>query len=230
MNLEEDLLKKFRETSEADELVLSDRTIKDTITLYGLPEEDKVDEFVEKLTPIFKTVAGQSRFVLSKAKEEKEKELERIKLESKDKSGVPQPNNDDTKGDMNEVLESLRKTIESQNAKFDSMNKELITLKTADLKKQIKSELEGYAKSKGLSDAYVLDKTLQSLNVEGENLDVELLKKELESTYTDEFKKCRGSEPTYGGSRGGSTDEDSEWEAFFKQKEEEAAYFKQKND
>ena len=230
MNLEEELLKKFREASEADEIVLSDRTIKDTISLYGLPEEDKADEFVDKLTPLFKTVAGQSRYILSKAKEDREKELERIKQEKDNGLGVPQSGKKEqsTNDKMDEVLESLKKTIENQGQTLESMSQELQQFKTKEAKANLFTELEGYAKAKGLSDKYVLDKSFEYITLEDK--DVDTLKKELESTYAAEFKKCRNTEPTYSGSNNGSSDADDEWDSFFKKKEAEESYFKQKKD
>ena len=231
MSLEERLLKRFRESSEADEVVLTDRTILDTIELYGLPEEEGVEEFVEKLTPIFKTVAGQSRFLLSKIKEEKEEELERIKAEIKEKEleGNQQEETDETTNNqMEKLLEALKQTIENQGQKVDSLSQELNEFKTKETKAKINNALEDFAKSKGLADSYVLEKVIQSLNVDGK--DVDSLKQELESSYAEEFKKCRGTEPSYGGSSSGGADrEDAEWEAYFKAKEaEEAQFSKQK--
>lgn len=230
MNLEELLLKEFREKSEADEKVLSDRTITDTIKLYGLPEEDKVDEFVEKLTPLFKTVAGQSRFILSQAKEEKEKELERIKLEynkpQADK-GVPQEKHEEEapKNMTKEKDEHLETVLNELNA----VKEELQQFKEQGTIASRKNALSNYAKELRLSDEYVLNQAMKQVDLENE--DVEALKKELEVIYAREYKACRNAEaPTFGS--GGGKDAASSFleEMFAKKKAEEENIYKPKFD
>lgn len=230
MNLEELLLKEFREKSEADEKVLSDRTITDTIKLYGLPEEDKVDEFVEKLTPLFKTVAGQSRFILSQAKEEKEKELERIKLEynkpQADK-GVPQEKHEEEapKNMTKEKDEQLETVLNELNA----VKEELQQFKAQGTIASRKNALSNYAKELRLSDEYVLNQAMKQVDLENE--DVEALKKELEVIYAREYKACRNAEaPTVGS--GGGKDAASSFleEMFAKKKAEEENIYKPKFD
>ena len=209
MNLEELLLKKIRESSEADERVLSDRTITDTIGLYGLPEEDKVDEFVEKLTPLFKTVAGQSRALLSKAKEEREKELERIKLEYKNldpKRESPKDGEEDKNSDSMEKPEEgienpkddITKTLLEE---LKSIKDELSGIKEKEAFATKKQALSNYAKELRLSDEYVLNQAMRKIDLKGK--DVDELKKELEVAYSKEYKACRNAEaPTFGSGGG----------------------------
>lgn len=230
MNLEELLLKEFREKSEADEKVLSDRTITDTIKLYGLPEEDKVDEFVEKLTPLFKTVAGQSRFILSQAKEEKEKELERIKLEynkPQANKGVPQEKREKgaPKGMTKEKDEQLETVLNELNA----VKEELQQFKAQGTIDSRKNALSNYAKELRLSDEYVLNQAMKQVDLENE--DVEALKKELEVIYAREYKACRNAEAPTSGSGGGKDAASSFLEEMFaKKKAEEENIYKPKFD
>lgn len=230
MNLEELLLKEFREKSEADEKVLSDRTITDTIKLYGLPEEDKVDEFVEKLTPLFKTVAGQSRFILSQAKEEKEKELERIKLEynkTQADKGVPQKKHkEEAPKDMTKEKDEQLETVLNE---LNAVKEELQQFKAQGTIASRKNALSNYAKELRLSDEYVLNQAMKQVDLENE--DVEALKKELEVIYAREYKACRNAEaPTVGS--GGGKDAASSFleEMFAKKKAEEENIYKPKFD
>lgn len=234
MDLEEVLLKRFRESSEADSLVLSDRTILDTIKLHGLPEEDKVDEFIEKLTPLFKTVAGQSRSILSKAKEERENELERLRQEySKDPDkqvGVP-PTDDGKNNNPNDSVEMSDKSKEV----ISSLHKmvEELTVEIANIKKEKsvssrQTELEAYADSLGFSDSYVLKQAMGKLDLSKENFDE--LKNDLSQLYTSEYKACRDMDVPTLGSDGGKDAASSFLDSQFKKREEESKLYNQKFD
>lgn len=229
MDLKEVLLKRFRESSEADDVVLSDRTILDTIELSGLPEEDKVDEFVEKLTPLFKTVAGQSRFVLSKAKEEKEKELERIKQETNIPDGGVPPVKEDQKNPSNkEELEKKDELLNKLLANVDSLSKEIANMKTNESLSNRQSKLKDYAENLGLSDKYVLKQAISKVDLTKDNF--EEVKEELYKTYISEYKDCRDMDAPTIGSNGGKDASSSFLDSMFEQKKSEAEYYKPKFD
>lgn len=227
MNLEEILLSKFREETNASKEHLSDRTILDTIKAYGLPENDEesIKEYVEKHTPVFKTFAGQTRAVLSSTIEKKEKELKDLEQKYKetvgDDKGDPHNNDEPTKSeqpneDMSEITK-LRKELEE----IKNGYKDLITKST---KESILGELKSHAEKIGLTDEYVLNNSINKIDISNtENIDE--LKSTLKDTYYSEFKACRGVDAPDAGGGSLNDETDSYLKSMFKKKFESEKKF-----
>lgn len=218
MNLEELLLNSFRKKSGADENVLSDRTILETIELHGLPEEDKVDEFVEKLTPTFKTIAGQSRAILAAAKKEKEDSLKVIEEEYKKKLEELEKEVDPNDGDSNPNENGMKKdkVIETLSSELEEIRNTLSKLTEGKVIESKKNALNDHAKELGLSDSYVLRQALNQIDFSKD--DIEEIKKDLETTYIAEYKECRQTDAPGIGGQGSGDVVDSYLDRKFKEK------------
>lgn len=224
MVLKEVLLNKFREATGADEIVLSDRTINEIMDSLGLPEdsEEAISGFVEKFTPIFTSMAGQTRAVIAKLENGKGGGNTENKEEVNKTENVVNKENQNI-GVSQEVLDLLSKQSET----ILELKNSLDGIKNESLTKNKASVLDAYAKSSGYNDSYVYGKAKQMIDL---SLDkpIEELQRELDSAYASEFKACRGAEPVNAGAGSGGKDvEDAEWEDFFKRKEEQDAYYKQ---
>lgn len=223
MVLKEVLLNKFREATGADERVLSDRTINEIMDSLGLPEdnEEAISGFVEKFTPIFTSMAGQTRAVIAKLENGKGGGNTENKKEANKTEKVENKENQNT-GVSQEVLDLLSKQSET----ILELKNSLDGIKNESLTKNKVSMLDEYAKSSGYNDGYVYGKAKQMIDLSDKS--IEELQKELDIAYASEFKACRGAEPVNAGAGSGGKDvEDAEWEDFFKRRREQEAYYKQ---
>lgn len=193
MNLEEHLLKLFRASTGASDTDLTDRTITESITAIGIPEkQEDCQAFVDKYTPMFNSFAGQTRNIVAthvKAVgelEEKIKEFDKKEpMREPQKTGEPE---------SNEELETLRKELNEIKEEFNSY-------RTGNQATFAKKNLENYAKGLGYNDSYVLEKALDKIDFSKES-DESVLQEALTTAYTEEFKKCRSTEPNFGGGSG----------------------------